>query len=191
MKIYKNSLGIVCVEPDEGYLLKKGDIICKKAYLGKNDRAELYEQIVDENYIYEEKEEIVTVKDEDNLSNLKKELIKLSKSKLSDYLENNPLFSRCKYEDGRYYTVDNEHQSRIASQLLLYQANTSLGLDYQLTWNDTGNVCEDWTFKELFTLSNEINNYIKPLVKKQQEIEVAIKNATTKEELNNIKIKYE
>lgn len=191
MKIYKNSLGIVCVEPDEGYLLKKGDIICKKAYLGKNDRAELYEQIVDENYIYEEKEEIVTVKDEDNLNSLKKELIKLSKSKLSDYLENNPLFSRCKYEDGRYYTVDNEHQSRIASQLLLYQANTSLGLDYQLTWNDTGNVCEDWTFKELFTLSNEINNYIKPLVKKQQEIEVAIKNATTKEELNNIKIKYE
>ena len=191
MKIYKNSLGIVCVEPDEGYLLKKGDIICKKAYLGKNDRAELYEQIIDENYIYEEKEEIVVVKDEDNLSSLKKELIKLSKSKLSDYLENNPLFSRCKYEDGRYYTVDNEHQSRIASQLLLYQANTSLGLDYQLTWNDTGNVCEDWTFKELFTLSNEINNYIKPLVKKQQEIEVAIKNATTKEELNNIKIKYE
>ena len=191
MKIYKNSLGIVCVEPDEGYLLKKGDIICKKAYLGKNDRAELYEQIIDENYIYEEKEEIVITKDEDNLNSLKKELIKLSKSKLSDYLENNPLFSRCKYEDGRYYTVDNEHQSRIASQLLLYQANTSLGLDYQLTWNDTGNVCEDWTFKELFTLSNEINNYIKPLVKKQQEIEVAIKNATTKEELNNIKIKYE
>ena len=191
MKIYKNSLGIVCVEPDEGYLLKKGDIICKKAYLGKNDRVELYEQIIDENYIYEEKEEIVITKDEDNLNSLKKELIKLSKSKLSDYLENNPLFSRCKYEDGRYYTVDNEHQSRIASQLLLYQANTSLGLDYQLTWNDTGNVCEDWTFKELFTLSNEINNYIKPLVKKQQEIEVAIKNATTKEELNNIKIKYE
>ena len=62
----------------------------------------MYEQIVDENYIYEEKEEIVTVKDEDNLSNLKKELIKLSKSKLSDYLENNPLFSKVKYEDGRY-----------------------------------------------------------------------------------------
>ena len=61
MKIYKNSLGIVCVEPDEGYLLKKGDIICKKAYLGKNDRAELYEQIVDENYIYEEKDVFILV----------------------------------------------------------------------------------------------------------------------------------
>ena len=64
-------------------------------------------------------------------------------------------------------------------------------MDYQLTWNDTGNICEEWTFEELFTLSNEINNYVKPLIKKQQEIEVAIKNATTKEELNSIKIKYE
>lgn len=191
MKVYINSLGITCVEPDEGYLLKKGDIICKKAYLGKNDRAELYEQIIDENYIFEEKEDIKEYNQINDLDSIKLELIKLSKSKLKEYLEKNPLFSKVKYSEGRYYTVDTEHQSRIASQLLLYQANTSLGLDYQLTWNDTGNICEEWTFEELFTLSNEINNYVKPLIKKQQEIEVAIKNATTKEELNNIKIKYE
>ena len=191
MKVYINSLGITCVEPDEGYLLKKGDIICKKAYLGKNDRAELYEQIIDENYIFEEKEDIKEYNQINDLDSIKLELIKLSKSKLKEYLEKNPLFSKVKYSEGRYYTVDTEHQSRVASQLLLYQANTSLGLDYQLTWNDTGNICEEWTFEELFTLSNEINNYVKPLIKKQQEIEVAIKNATTKEELNNIKIKYE
>ena len=191
MKVYINSLGITCVEPDEGYLLKKGDIICKKAYLGKNDRAELYEQIIDENYIFEEKEDIKEYNQINDLDSIKLELIKLSKSKLKEYLEKNPLFSKIKYSEGRCYTVDTEHQSRIASQLLLYQANTSLGLDYQLTWNDTGNICEEWTFEELFTLSNEINNYVKPLIKKQQEIEVAIKNATTKEELNSIKIKYE
>ena len=191
MKVYINSLGITCVEPDEGYLLKKGDIICKKAYLGKNDRAELYEQIIDENYIFEEKEDIKEYNQINDLDSIKLELIKLSKSKLKEYLEKNPLFSKVKYSEGRYYTVDTEHQSRIASQLLLYQANTSLGLDYQLTWNDTGNICEEWTFEEQFTLSNEINNYVKPLIKKQQEIEVAIKNATTKEELNSIKIKYE
>lgn len=191
MKVYINSLGVTCVEPDEGYLLKKGDVICKKAYLGKNDRAELYEQIIDESYIFEEKEEVKTNSQIDDLSSIKKELIKLSKSKLKEHLEENPLFSKVKYSEGRYYTVDTEHQSRIASQLLLYQANTSLGLDYQLTWNDAGNICEEWTFEELFTLSNEINNYVKPLIKKQQEIEVAIKNATTKEELNNIKIMYE
>lgn len=191
MKVYINSLGITCVEPDEGYLLKKGNIICKKAYLGKNDRVELYEQIIDENYIFEEKEDIKEYNQINDLDSIKSELIKLSKSKLKEYLEENPLFSKVKYSEGRYYTVDTEHQSRIASQLLLYQANTSLGLDYQLTWNDTGNICEEWTFEELFTLSNEINNYVKPLIKKQQEIEVAIKNTTTKEELNNIKIMYE
>lgn len=189
---YINSLGVTCLEAEKGYLLKRGNQTFKKAYLGKNDNISFYEEVIDEDYVFIENEEDIQVNNNiTDLDKLKKELIKLSKSKLSDYLDNNPLFSRIKYSEGRYYTVDNEHQSRIASQLLLYQANTSLGLDYQLTWNDTGNVCEDWTFEELFTLSNEINNYIKPLVKKQQEIEVAIKNATTKEELNNIKIKYE
>ena len=110
MKVYINSLGITCVEPDEGYLLKKGDIICKKAYLGKNDRAELYEQIIDENYIFEEKEDIKEYNQINDLDSIKLELIKLSKSKLKEYLEKNPLFSKIKYSEGRYYTVDTEHQ---------------------------------------------------------------------------------
>ena len=189
---YINSLGITCLEAEKGYLLKRGNQTFKKAYLGKNDNISFYEEVIDENYIFIEDEEDIQVNNNiTDLDKLKKELIKLSKSKLSDYLDNNPLFSRVKYSEGRYYTVDNEHQSRITSQLLLYQANISLGLDYQLTWNEAGNICEDWTFEELFALSNEINNYVKPLVKKQQEIEVAIKNATSKDELNKIKIEYE
>ena len=189
---YINSLGITCLEAEKGYLLKRGNQTFRKAYLGKNDSISFYEEVIDENYVFIENEEDIQVNNNvTDLDKLKKELIKLSKSKLSDYLDDNPLFSKVKYSEGRYYTVDNEHQSRIASQLLLYQANTSLGLDYQLTWNDTGNICEDWTFEELFALSNEINNYVKPLVKKQQEIEVAIKNATSKDELNKIKIEYE
>ena len=189
---YINSLGITCLEAEEGYLLKRGNQTFKKAYLGKNDNISFYEEVIDENYVFiDDKEDIQVNNNITDLDKLKKELIKLSKSKLSDYLEDNPLFSKVKYPEGRYYTVDNEHQSRIASQLLLYQANISLGLNYQLTWNDTGNICEDWTFEELFILSNEINNYVKPLVKKQQEIEVAIKNATSKDELNKIKIAYE
>ncbi len=190
MKIYVNNLGITCVEPDEGYLLKKGDMICKKAYLGINDRAELYEQIVDENYVYKEEDEKEEVTETSSLDFIKVELIKLSKSKLATYLEEHPLFSKAKYKEGRYYNVDSDHQSRIASQLLLYQGNISLGLEYQLTWNDTGSVCENWTFEELFKLSNEINAYIKPIIKKQQEIEVDIRNTETKEELDKIEIKY-
>ena len=47
MRVYTNSLGITCIEPAEGCLLKKGNQTFKKVYLGKNDRAELYEEIKD------------------------------------------------------------------------------------------------------------------------------------------------
>ena len=48
MKVYTNKLGITCVEPNEGCLLKKNGQTFKKVYLSKNDRAELYEEIKDE-----------------------------------------------------------------------------------------------------------------------------------------------
>ena len=51
MRVYTNSLGITCVEPDKGYLLKKNGNTYKKVYLGINDRAELYEEVVDTNYM--------------------------------------------------------------------------------------------------------------------------------------------
>lgn len=59
MRVYENSLGITVVEPDKGYLLKKGNTTCKMAYLGKNDRAELYEQILDESEKPKEENSIV------------------------------------------------------------------------------------------------------------------------------------
>ena len=46
MRVYTNSLGITCIEPDKGYLLKKNGNTYKKVYLGINDRAELYEEVV-------------------------------------------------------------------------------------------------------------------------------------------------
>ena len=48
MKAYTNKLGITCIEPSEGHLLKKNGQTFKKVYLSKNDRAELYEEIKDE-----------------------------------------------------------------------------------------------------------------------------------------------
>lgn len=191
MIVYKNKLGITCIKPSEGYILTRNGKTFKSVMLGINDRAEFYEEIIDENYVFEEREEVENSLQKDDLSRLKEELIKLSKQKLSDYLETHPLFSKAKYPEGRYYSVNSEHQLRIASQILLYQGNMTVGLDYQLTWNDTGNICEDWSFEELFTLSNEINEYIKPIIKKQQELEILIKNATSKEMLSIIKIDYD
>ena len=51
MRKYTNSLGIICIEPDEGFLLKKNGQVFKKVYLGINDRAELYEEIIDKDYV--------------------------------------------------------------------------------------------------------------------------------------------
>ena len=48
MKVYTNKLGITCIEPKEGYTLKKNGQTFKKVYLSKNDRAELYEEVKDE-----------------------------------------------------------------------------------------------------------------------------------------------
>ena len=48
MKAYTNKLGITCIEPSEGHLLKKNGQTFKKVYLSKNDRAELYEEVKDE-----------------------------------------------------------------------------------------------------------------------------------------------
>ena len=51
MRKYTNSLGVICLEPDEGFLLKKNGQMFKKVYLGINDRVELYEEVVDKDYI--------------------------------------------------------------------------------------------------------------------------------------------
>ena len=191
MKIYVNNLGITCVEPDEGYLLKKGDMICKKAYLGVNDRAELYEQIVDENYVYKEKDEKEEVKETSSLDSIKTELIKLSKSKLATYLEEHPLFSKAKYEDGRYYNITAEKQQQLTSKLLMYNGYVAAGKEYKLMWNDTGETCEEWSFQELFTLSCEIDIYVTQLVEYQRKKEVELKDCDTVEKLYQVVIDYE
>lgn len=188
MIVYKNKLGITCIKPSEGYVLTRNGKTFKSVMLGINDRAEFYEEIIDENYIFEER--TVEERPKDDLTKLKEELIKLSKQKVVDFINENPLFSKAKYKEGRYYNVDNEHQTRIANQLTLYQMNLIAGLKFQLTWNDVGNVAENWNFIELLNLSNEMRNYVEAIVNKQREIELLIKNASTKEELLLIKIDY-
>ena len=51
MKKFINKLGLICLEADEGYLLKKGAQTFKKAILNKNDRVELYEEVIDKDYV--------------------------------------------------------------------------------------------------------------------------------------------
>lgn len=190
MLVYVNNLGITCIEPDEGHLIRKiktGQVF-KKIYLNKKDDVSNYEQIVDVNYVFEEREDEVI--DNSNLANAKSELIKLSKFNLSEYLEDNPLFSTVKYEDGRKYNVTLDKQNLLASNIITYQFAQQQGLDYQLEWNDTGEISEPWSIEELIQLSIEIKNYVSPIVQQQQRMEKAIKGCKTIEELQQIDMTF-
>jgi hypothetical protein len=190
MLVYVNNLGITCIEPDEGHLIRKikSGQVFKKIYLNKKDSVDNYEQIVDVNYVFEEHEDKVI--DNNNLARAKSELIKLSKFNLSEYLENNPLFSTVKYEDGRMYNVTLDKQNLLASNIITYQFAQQQGLDYQLEWNDTGEISEPWSISELIRLSIEIKNYVSPIVQQQQRIEKAIKGCKTIEELQQIDMTF-
>lgn len=190
MLVYVNNLGITCIEPDEGHLIRKikSGQVFKKIYLNKKDNVNNYEQIVDVNYVFEEHEDKVI--DNNNLARAKSELIKLSKFNLSEYLENNPLFSTVKYEDGRMYNVTLDKQNLLASNIITYQFAQQQGLDYQLEWNDTGEISEPWSLEELVQLSIEIKNYVSPIVQQQQRIEKAIKGCKTIEELQQIDMTF-
>lgn len=116
--------------------------------------------------------------------------IKETKDLLAEYLLDNPLPSKVKYTDGRYYAVTAEKQQQLTSKILMATMYQQMGVTYNLTWNDTGNICEPWEYNQLIQLSMEIDAYVTPLVKYQQELEVEIKNCKSVEEINNIVVDY-
>lgn len=62
---------------------------------------------------------------------------------------------------------------------------------YQASWNATGEPCTyDWTLSELVILAAEIEAVVRPLISKQQEMEVAIKNAGSIDVAKKVKITF-
>ena len=150
----------------------------------------------------------------DPLVTLKKNQVLLSKKNLAKYLEEHPLLSSCKYEEGRYYNITEEKQNQLTSTLASYMSDilpqlvigmstaqvtiTSMeqflltldNLPQTITWNDTGGVCETYSYKELYTLKCEIMETVKPLVSLQQTMEVKINECSTQEEVLSIEVNY-
>ena len=123
----------------------------------------------------------------DILSDLKEAKIAESKTKLAEWLANNPLL----YSDGKYYSVTEEKQSLLNSNIASYERAEALGIEYPLKWNSTGEECTEWTYESLVTLSLTIAAYVAPKVSKQQSIEIAIKSCETAEELDGVVISYD
>ena len=113
--------------------------------------------------------------------------IEESKTKLAEWLANNPLL----YSDGKYYSVTEEKQSLLNSNIASYERAEALGIEYPLKWNSTGEECTEWTYESLVTLSLTIAAYVAPKVSKQQSIEIAIKSCETAEELDKVVISYD
>lgn len=121
------------------------------------------------------------------LDKLKNEKIAESKTLLAEYLSSHPLFSKAKYEEGRYYTVTEEKQRQLTSKMAMYNIYFQQSLSYPLLkWNDVGNICEDWTVEELTKLAMEIDAYVTPLVEKQQAYEKMVQKVSNIEEFNMI-----
>ena len=113
--------------------------------------------------------------------------IEESKTKLAQWLANNPLL----YSDGKYYSVTEEKQSLLNSNIASYERAKALGIDYPLKWNSTGEECVEWSYTDLVALSLTIAAYVAPKVSKQQSIEISIKSCENTEDLDRIVISYD
>ena len=106
---------------------------------------------------------------------------------LSEWLANNPML----YSDGNYYSVTEEKQSLLNSNLASYERATAAGIPYPLKWNSTGAECTEWNYTDLTALSLSIAAYVAPKVSTQQAVEVQIRACETKEEVDSVVISYE
>lgn len=123
----------------------------------------------------------------DELEIAKTERIKQSKTDLATYLESHPL----QWTDGNYYSITAEKQAQLTSKIMAATMAQTLSADYTLTWNSTGEVCKEWTLSDLSALAFAIDKRVTALVTYQQTQEVAMRNATTQEELNAIVVNYD
>ena len=124
---------------------------------------------------------------EKSLEECKEEKIVLSKLMLSEWLAINPML----YSDGNYYSVTEEKQSLLNSNLASYERATAAGILYPLKWNSTGAECTEWKYADLTALSLSIAAYVAPKVSTQQTVEVQIRACETKEEVDGVVISYE
>ena len=123
---------------------------------------------------------------EEQLTGVRAQKINETKVRLAEWLSNNPY----QFTDGKFYSVTEEKQALLNSNLASYERATKAGLEYPLKWNSTGEECSEWTYENLLTLSLSIAAYVAPKVSIQQSTEVAIKNAKTKDEIDAIEINY-
>lgn len=122
-----------------------------------------------------------------DLDALREARIAESKTALDDYLASHPLL----WTDGKRYSVTDAKTTLLTKAILTYQIKVTAGVPAVLKWNDTGEVCTEWTLEELSALAIAIDGFVAPLVAHQQTLEVMIRGAETEDEIRGIEITYD
>ena len=128
--------------------------------------------------------------DPSTLAWAKKQKIALSKLELQRWLAEHPLASYAHEGKLGYYAVTADKQSLMMLNFSTYQLKKQAGYPADLTWNETGQECTLWNETDYVRLSIEIENYVKPLVARQQIIEKDILNAESLQEVDSIEIAF-
>ena len=110
-----------------------------------------------------------------------------SKQMLEDYLLAHPL----QWTDENYYAITAEKQNQLTSKILSATIAAQTSTPYNLTWNDTGEVCKPWELADLMQLAFAIDARVTALVTYQQEKEVEIRNCETYEDVMAVVIDYD
>ncbi len=110
-----------------------------------------------------------------------------SKALLESFLASNPYVDAT---NNKTYSVTFEKQSLLANAIATYQLSVAAGVPKTLKWNTTGDECVEFTFEEITALALSIAAYVEPMVSYQQSKEVAIRNATTIDEVLGITVDY-
>ena len=143
-------------------------------------------------YMFDEERYRSSIKEKEDkaLSIAKDSLILQSKQNLADYLATHTVTSTC-HGDAAEYSITSEKQSYLASMIMTTQMAQAAGIDYQPSWNAAGQVCTyDWTLAQLQQLAFEIESVVRPLVSKQQTMEMQLSEAETMEALEAVDITF-
>ena len=117
----------------------------------------------------------------------KVERIADSKQQLAAYLLAHPL----KWTDGSDYAITAEKQQQLTSKIISATMAAQMAQPYALTWNATGEECQEWTLQNLTALAFAIDARVTALVSYQQAQEVAMRDAASLEELEAIPVDYD
>lgn len=117
----------------------------------------------------------------------KPNMVLKTKQDLQIFLSKNPLL----WTDGKYYSVTQEKQNLLTSNIATYQIEVQTNPEAIITWNATGEECVQWDIQQLCALAVAIKDYVKPMVTYQQGLEIQINNCQSLEELNSIEINYD